>query len=142
MRVECGLSYASSPNAFPKGEAVHVPAMVGQYVTTGEWAAVTALTKVHFAASTMREPQLLVCFIDYAMSNPAMTGISVQTVPLPLMPRQGTFSTTSYITKMQDVIGFETACKAAARKIYVARCPRGRCGGGAARSTSTARSFP
>ena len=91
---------------FGKGRAVHVPNQAGKLFVFGEWSSLQALTKVYFTPSTHREPELLLNFVDYGFANNEMSGISVETLLLPLLVSKGVYQNMTRLTRIEDVVGF------------------------------------
>eukprot|EP00966_Prymnesium_polylepis_P178235 4127212-Prymnesium_polylepis.1 len=75
-------------------------------VVAGDWSKQEALCLVHFAPALKRDPELLINFIDYGFANISMTGISVESLSLPLQIRKSVYEDTPHLTKIKDVVGF------------------------------------
>ena len=93
---------------FEKGRAVHAPNEPGKIYVCGDWRLMNALVKVHFVSSTHREPELLLAFVDLGFANSAMSGVSVETLALPLLIKKGVYQDAPRMTKIDDVAGFTT----------------------------------
>ena len=91
---------------FAKGKGLHVPDQPGKLVVSGDWTTQLAITLVHFAPSTHRAPELLINFVDYGYANPAMAGMNVETLLLPLLVRKGVFQDAPRLTSVKDITGF------------------------------------
>ena len=89
-----------------KGKTVHVPDEPGCYAMSAPWRIHTCLGLVHFHASTKREDELLLSFVDYGMVSSSMTGIYVETLQLPLQKQRNIYEETARFTSIKDVIGF------------------------------------
>ena len=108
---------------FPKGSAIHYPDDDSRLLVAGEFRRQCALELVHFAPSTARDPELLLCFIDLGMANSAMTGVSVETLPLPLHVQKKTYNTESRMTPIKDVVAFEQInCGKAPWSVHLKPC--------------------
>ena len=92
--------------AFGKGKGVHAPKEAGKLYVCGEWKLLTSLQKVHFVSSTHRQPELLLAFVDYGFANSTMSGVSVETLALPLLIKNGVYQTATKVTRIEDVSGF------------------------------------
>ena len=90
----------------PKGKTVHVPDQPGCYVVAAEFRQQLALSKVHFAASTRREPELLLGFSAFGVLNPNASGTFAISLVLPLMRSRNIYEQTRRMTKISDVSGF------------------------------------
>ena len=90
----------------PKGKACHVPNVTGAYVVNGDWLQIISPAIVYFKAQTARKPQLVTTFIDFGQANGEMSGISIESVPFPLMVKKNTYQKHTMITSVKDVIGF------------------------------------
>ena len=90
----------------PKGKCVHHPHQPGRYVVFGTMTEAVAPCLVHFAASTLRKPELVLSFVDYGFSSSSLEGISVETLPLPLMIKANTYQKHASVTAMERVAGF------------------------------------
>ena len=114
FRAACSLPF--DPNTegvkslraikFGKGRAVHVPNDAGKLYVFGDWCSVQALPKVYFKTSTHRDPELLLNFVDYGFANSEMSGISVETLLLPLLVSKGVYQNMTRLTRLEDVVGF------------------------------------
>ncbi|KAL1496629.1 hypothetical protein AB1Y20_014233 [Prymnesium parvum] len=91
---------------FTKGKGLHVPDKPGHVIVCGEWSKQEALCLVHFAPQTKRDPQLLLNFVDYGYANNSMSGVSVESLPLPLLVKKGTYQDSPQLTRVSDVAGF------------------------------------
>eukprot|EP00966_Prymnesium_polylepis_P053084 1228951-Prymnesium_polylepis.1 len=91
---------------FQKGKGIHHPHEPGKLVVAGKHSKQAALSIVHFAPSTKRQPELLLYFVDYGFANGAMSGISVETLGLPLLVRKSVYSDAAKLTRLRDVVGF------------------------------------
>ena len=108
---------------FPKGSAIHYPDDDSRLLIAGEFRRQCALELVHFAPSTARDPELLLCFVDLGMANSAMTGVSVETLPLPLHVQKKTYNTESRMTSIKDVVAFEQInCGKAPWSVHLKPC--------------------
>lgn len=92
---------------FPKGFGHHVPDEPAKLLLVGEYRRQYALELVHFDPSTARDPELLLAFVDYGLANCAMSGVSVETLPLPLHIAKKTYNTESRLTPITSVVAFE-----------------------------------
>ena len=91
----------------PRGKTLHVPNEPGCYVTLGPWEMIVALSKVHFAASTKRSPELLLSFADFTtLSDGKRKGIYAVTLALPLQKSHRVYEDSLLFTSIDDVIGF------------------------------------
>ena len=93
---------------FEKGKSMHAPGEAGKYIIAGEWFEQWALALVHFIPSTKREPELLLNFVDYGMLSQNNSGISVETLALPLKVAKNVYNDTPRLTMIADVAGFST----------------------------------
>ena len=91
---------------FGKGKGIHAPNEPGKVFVCGEWQLLTVLMKVYFAPATHREPEFLLTFVDYGFANPAMNGVSVETLSLPLLIKKGVYQDSTRLTRIEDVAGF------------------------------------
>ena len=108
---------------FDKGKVMHVPDMPGRYVVDGNWDQQSSLQVVHFVESTRRLPELLLSFIDHGMACESQTGISVETLKLPLLIRKDTYETSARVAPMSDVAGFtRIAVTQAPWSLHLAKC--------------------
>ena len=92
---------------FPKGFGHQVPDEPAKLLLVGEYRRQYALELVHFDPSTARDPELLLAFVDYGLANCAMSGVSVETLPLPLHIAKKTYNTESRLTPITSVVAFE-----------------------------------
>ena len=92
---------------FQKGFGHHVPDEPAKLLLVGEYRRQYALELVHFDPSTARDPELLLAFVDYGLANSAMSGVSVETLPLPLHVSKKTYNTESRLTPITSVVAFE-----------------------------------
>ena len=114
FRAACSLPYDPDTDGvkalraiiFGKGKAVHVPNESGKIFVCGEWRLVTSLMKVHYVASTHREPELLISFVDYGFASSTMSGVSVETLALPLLIKKNVYQDALRLTRIDDVAGF------------------------------------
>ena len=91
---------------FGKGKGIHAPSEAGKLYVVGDWKLLTSLLKVHFVSSTHRQPELLLAFVDYGFANSVMSGVSVETLSLPLLVKNGVYQTATKVTRIEDVSGF------------------------------------
>ena len=91
---------------FDKGKGLHVPGQPGKLVVAGCYVKQVALCRVHFKPAYNREPELLLNFVDYGFANASMSGISVETLPLPLMIRKGVFQDKPMLVRAEHIAGF------------------------------------
>ena len=91
---------------FGKGHGIHAPNAPGKIYVWGEWKTVNALSKVHFVSATHRDPELLLGFVDYGFANSSMSGVSVETLALPLLLSKGVYQNSIRVTRVEDVAGF------------------------------------
>ena len=116
FRSVCSLPYDTDVEGtkalraikFGKGSGIHAPNETGKFIVCGEWTMLLALSKVYFVECTHRQPELLVGFVDYGFCNVAMSGISVETLALPLQIRKGVYQDAFRLTRIEDVAGFST----------------------------------
>ena len=92
---------------FQKGFGHHVPDEPAKLLLAGAYRRQYALELVHFDRSTARDPELLLAFVDYGLANSAMSGVSVETLPLPLHVSKKTYNTESRLTPITSVVAFE-----------------------------------
>ena len=108
---------------FPKGFAHHVPDEPAKLLLAGAYRRQYALELVHFDRSTARDPELLLAFVDYGLANSAMSGVSVETLPLPLHIRKQTYNTESRLTPITSVVAFEEIdCGKAPWSVHLKAC--------------------
>ena len=69
---------------FKRGMGTFYPDDHSKLVIAGEYFVVSSLTLVHFDTATQREPELLLNFVDFGLLNSAVSGVSVETLALPL----------------------------------------------------------
>ena len=93
---------------FDKGTCCVNPEDISKLLVVGEWQQESALSLVHFAKSTARDPELLLYFVDYGYCNSEVGGITVETLPLPLCLKKNTYQSDTRLTPITDVAGFET----------------------------------
>ena len=91
---------------FEKGKAVHAPNDPGKYIVAGEYIEQWSLCLVHFKPSTKRKPEFLLQFVDYAMLSPNLSGMSVESLSLPLKLKKNVYNDTPRLTQLGDVAGF------------------------------------
>ena len=91
---------------FEKGKSMHAPDAPGKYIVAGNWYEQWSLSLVHFKESTKRKPELLLNFVDYGMLSVAMTGLSVESLALPLKLAKNIYNDTPRLTSVKDVAGF------------------------------------
>ena len=91
---------------FEKGKAVHNPHEAGQYIVSGEWYEQWNLGLVFFKDSTKRKPEFLLNFVDYGMLSDTISGISVETLALPLKIRKNVYNDCPRLTVIEDIAGF------------------------------------
>ena len=91
---------------FPKDRVSHVDSMVGHYVVHGEYRLETSLTIVYLHDGTLLLPNLLLSFIDHGLADSEQCGISVESLPLPLLKSGKKYQTHSVIRPIEDVAGF------------------------------------
>ena len=91
---------------FGKGHGIHAPNAPGKIYVSGEWKTVNALCKTYFVSNTHRDPELLLGFVDYGFANNSMSGVSVETLALPLMLSKGVYQNSVRVTRIEDVAGF------------------------------------
>lgn len=92
---------------YDKGTCCAKPDDASKMIIVGEWRRQFALSLVHFAESTAREPELLLYFVDYGYCKGDLEGVSVETLPLPLYLKKNTYQTSTRLTSIADVVGFE-----------------------------------
>ena len=108
---------------FPKGFGHHVPDEPAKLLLVGEYRRQYALELVHFDPSTARDPELLLAFVDYGLANSAMSGVSVETLPLPLHIAKKNYNTESRLTPITSVVAFEPIdCGKAPWSIHLKPC--------------------
>ena len=91
---------------FGKGHGIHAPNAPGKIYVSGAWKKINALCKTYFVANTHRDPELLLGFVDYGFANSSMSGVSVETLALPLMVSKGVYQNSVRVTRIEDVAGF------------------------------------
>ena len=91
---------------FEKGKAVHYPQEAGKYIVSGEWREQWILCVVHFKEETKRKPEFLLNFVDYGMLSTTMSGVSVETLLMPLKKAKNVYQDTPRLTQIDDVAGF------------------------------------
>ena len=70
---------------FPRDRVTHVPGSPGKYVVDGDWSTETTLRLVYFAVGTQQKAELLLSFIDHGTADADSIGLSVESMPLPLL---------------------------------------------------------
>ena len=90
----------------PKGKTIHVPEEPGAYVTLGPYRSQLAISIVHFASTTARDPELLLGFVDHGMMKDSAIGIYVKSLQLPLCKQRNIYNEQPRYTKIADVSGF------------------------------------
>ena len=114
FRAACSIPFDPESDAvkslraiiFGKGNGMHSPNEAGKVYVVGEWKLLTSLMKVYFIKSTHRQPELLLAFVDYGFAHSAMSGVSVETLALPLLVRKGVYQDATRLTRLEDVAGF------------------------------------
>ena len=91
---------------FEKGKALHHPKEAGKYIVSGEWREQWNLCLVFFKSETKRKPEFLLNFVDYGMLSGTLSGISVETLALPLKLKRNVYNETPRLTQLEDVAGF------------------------------------
>ena len=111
----CGIPFDTNDDGFrsfrafivPRGKSTHVPNVPGHYALVGTKPEVlVAPLLVHFQPSTGRKPELLVTFVDYAMGNAELSGVSVEALDLPLKKSHNNYARHPNLSKMELVAGF------------------------------------
>lgn len=92
----------------PKGKVLHLEDVRGQYLVDGDWQVVRALQLVHFAPTTARKPEFLLCFMDFSAISNSASGMYVETLQLPLQVKKNVYQSTAKISTIADVVGFST----------------------------------
>jgi len=93
---------------FPRDKVTHVDGIPGQYVVLGEYSVELGLSIIHFHASFKRRPELLLNFVDHGTANNDCSGISVESLGLPLLKSHGKYEQFSNLRPIKDVVGFST----------------------------------
>ena len=92
---------------FSRGTGTHYPDDPSKLMVMGTYRKQSAFCLVHFETARVREPELLISFVDYGMVNRSRSGIAVETLALPLKKSKNTYNTDINVTLMKEVIGFE-----------------------------------
>ena len=96
---------------FPKDRVSHIDERVGNYVVHGDYEVVTGLSIVYFRDGTLLLPNLLLSFIDHGWADADQSGISVESLPLPLMKGSKRYEKYSVIRPIEDIAGFSSLPK-------------------------------
>ena len=89
---------------FAKGSVVHVPAATGRYVTTKPYEVVNLPMMVHFTG--LRKPEVCVTVCDFGATNGELSGVSIESLALPLKKSNNKYNTQLNMTLVDQVIGF------------------------------------
>lgn len=93
---------------FPMGNVTHVDNAPGKFVVNGVYGVENALSIVYFDDGKLQSPELLISFIDHGTANAAQTGISVESLPLPLLKAKGRYENMSVFRPIAEVVGFSS----------------------------------
>lgn len=92
---------------FNRGTGSLYPKDPAKLLIMGKFRRQNAFSLVHFDPRSVRAPELLINFVDYGMVNSARTGVSVETLALPLMKAKKVYNSDVNVTPIKEVVGFE-----------------------------------
>ena len=92
---------------FNRGTGSLYPKDPAKLLIMGKFRRENAFSLVHFDPRSVRAPELLINFVDYGMVNSARSGVSVETLALPLMKAKKVYNSDVNVTPIKEVVGFE-----------------------------------
>jgi len=92
---------------FPRNKVVHA-GMSGCYVVDGGYSVERALGIAYFKDGSLQSPELILAFIDHGIADSSQTGISIESLPLPLLKGGKRYEQYSNCRPLESVVGFSS----------------------------------